>query len=154
MQLALSMNAIEVESVIDIDAPPEAVWRVLTDFASYRDWNPFIVDASADLRVGGLVRLSVHSPLPLRFRARITIFDAPRQLRWIGDFVAPWFGAGEHVFVVAPRGPGKSSFLQREVFSGLIPRLLRPVLVAGARRGFRRMNRALAQAVRAEGAAS
>ena len=32
----------EVFSEIDIQAPAERVWQVLTDFASYPEWNPFI----------------------------------------------------------------------------------------------------------------
>jgi len=32
----------ELYSVIEIDAPADKVWGILTDFDSYSDWNPFI----------------------------------------------------------------------------------------------------------------
>jgi uncharacterized protein YndB with AHSA1/START domain len=32
----------ELHTEIEIDAPAERVWRLLTDFASYPRWNPFI----------------------------------------------------------------------------------------------------------------
>jgi uncharacterized protein YndB with AHSA1/START domain len=34
------MNQLHTE--IEIDAPAERVWGVLTDFAAYPQWNPFI----------------------------------------------------------------------------------------------------------------
>lgn len=139
---------IEVESMVDIDAPPEAVWRVLTDFERFRAWNPFIVKASGDVRLGGVVHLTVRafpsSPMRISFVATITVCDRARELRWRGDFGAPWIGAGDHVFSLAPRGPGRTCFLQRETFSGLLPRVVRPALALTARRGFERMNEALA----------
>jgi Polyketide cyclase / dehydrase and lipid transport len=35
----------QLESEVEVQASPERVWEVLTDFAAYPDWNPFIVQA-------------------------------------------------------------------------------------------------------------
>jgi Polyketide cyclase / dehydrase and lipid transport len=32
----------EIHTEIEINAPGESVWRALTDFAAYPEWNPFI----------------------------------------------------------------------------------------------------------------
>lgn len=37
-----------ISTEIDIAAPPNAVWAVLTDFDRYNEWNPFIVKLSGD----------------------------------------------------------------------------------------------------------
>ena len=50
-----------ISATIDIVAPPDAVWEVLTDYARYPEWNPFIVEMSGDKR-GLSVTLYGHSP--------------------------------------------------------------------------------------------
>ncbi len=45
-----------------IDAPAERVWAVLSDLASFRSWNPFIVDASGELAVGSRLQLRMQPP--------------------------------------------------------------------------------------------
>ena len=36
------MQCEEVRSEIEINSYPESVWKILTDFATYDQWNPFI----------------------------------------------------------------------------------------------------------------
>ena len=52
----------ELRSEIGINAPPERVWEVLTDFESLPAWNPFWQRAAGELRAGE--RLVVHMKLP------------------------------------------------------------------------------------------
>jgi len=37
-----------VSTEIDIAAPPSAVWKVLTDYDRYPDWNPFLIKLCGD----------------------------------------------------------------------------------------------------------
>ena len=48
----------QLDSMIDIDAPAERVWQVLTDFGAYPAWNPFIVRADGAAEEGS--RLTVR----------------------------------------------------------------------------------------------
>ena len=48
----------QLDSSIDIDARPERVWEVLTDFGAYPEWNPFIVRADGTPAEGS--RLTVR----------------------------------------------------------------------------------------------
>ena len=34
--------SITVITTVDIDAPKQLVWDVLTDFAAYHEWNPYM----------------------------------------------------------------------------------------------------------------
>lgn len=53
--------SLSVEASIDIDAPLEEVWRLITDLPGYRAWNPFVVRIDGD---------STEPGSTLRLRAR------------------------------------------------------------------------------------
>lgn len=42
----------EIKTEIDISSTPENVWRILTDFSKYLEWNPFIDQISGELKEG------------------------------------------------------------------------------------------------------
>ena len=52
----------EIRTTADIHASPERVWAVLTDFAAYRDWNPFITSAAGSLQPGERLELRLEPP--------------------------------------------------------------------------------------------
>ena len=47
---------------IEVSAPPDRVWAVLTDFPSYPTWNPFIKRFEGELKVGGRVKMFAQPP--------------------------------------------------------------------------------------------
>ncbi|UCE85470.1 MAG: SRPBCC family protein, partial [Deltaproteobacteria bacterium] len=49
-----------VRAEIEIDAPIERVWRILTDLDRYADWNPFTPRVESTLRIGAPVHLYVR----------------------------------------------------------------------------------------------
>ena len=49
----------EVHSEIQINAAPEHVWEVLTNFERYPEWNPYIVKASGTLVAGQDVHVTL-----------------------------------------------------------------------------------------------
>lgn len=42
----------ELHTEIDVDAPSEIVWDILSDLERYTEWNPFIVSAVGEPAVG------------------------------------------------------------------------------------------------------
>jgi uncharacterized protein YndB with AHSA1/START domain len=72
-------NAIEKEVVIE--APPEVVWRVVTDPEQMRQW--FADEAEVDLRVGGGGRLRFKSGDS--YQLQVEALEPPRRFafRWV-----------------------------------------------------------------------
>ncbi len=41
-----------IEKNLEINAPAEVVWEVITDLARYPEWNPFCVECSSTMQPG------------------------------------------------------------------------------------------------------
>ena len=135
----------DVKASTDIAAPAKTVWSVLTDFAHYAGWNPFIRRAYGAAEPGKEVRVHVRSTfgVPLAFRAKVLASETERELHWDGHVVANWIARGEHWFTIEPLDEDHVRFVQRERFSGLLPWLGKQLLAREAQRGFKDMNEAL-----------
>ena len=141
-----------IETDVEIEAAPARVWAVLTNFAAMPNWNPFIRSISGDLTPGG--RLAVHIVPPgksgMRFKPTVITVEPERELRWLGCLVMPGLFDGEHYFLLAPVGEGRTRLTHGEKFTGLLVGPLRATLAA-TEAGFEAMNAALK--AQAEGAA-
>lgn len=135
---------IELCASVDIPSPPEAVWEVLTDFTRFHEWNPFIRRARGIARAGTVIRVRVRTSkgVPLWFHAEVNYCKVNRELRWRGHVLAPWFASGEHTFIVEPIEQG-ARLCQREVLTGIVPRIVGRLLAREAQKGFDSMNEAL-----------
>jgi hypothetical protein len=138
---------VEVRASTEITASARAVWSVLTDLPRFTAWNPFIRAAEGSTDVGKTVRVRVRSwfGLPLVFHATVLDSDENRELHWVGHVLAPWLACGEHWFTIEPIDAHRVRFVQRERFSGVLPRLAARVLAREAKRGFEAMNQAIAK---------
>lgn len=112
-----------VRTEIQIDAPVAAVWAVLTDFAAYPEWNPFIVRLDGRPEVGRAVRVAAKAPgidRPLTFRSILDTLEPERELSWSGG--VPFVFGGRHWFRLTPQGP--STRLEHgEDFKGVLTRI-------------------------------
>lgn len=135
------LPADRLDTTIDIAAPPEAVWRVLTDFTGYAEWNPFIRKASGAPIAGTRLVATMHPQgrKPMTFRPLIVRAEAGRALVWRGHLPVPGLFDGEHAFLMTPLGTG-TRLDHGEGFRGL---LVPFVQAEGFRADFEAMNRAL-----------
>lgn len=138
-----------VETEITVQGTPARLWSVLTDFATYPEWNPFIREASGEAKPGARLTVRIHPPggRPMTFRPTVLAAVPGRELRWRGHLWRPGLFDGEHVFRIEPLGGDRTRFGQSERFSGILARLLAGTLYERTRRGFEAMNRALKERV-------
>jgi len=135
----------ELATEIEIDAAPERVWSILTDFPRYPEWNPFVVKVDGDLRPDGdlAVEIKASKSRSMKIKPRIVQLEPGRTFAWFGKLLVPGLFDGEHRFEVVPVAPGKVRLVQAERFSGLLVPLLKRMLNTSTRRGFEAMNRAV-----------
>lgn len=135
-----------IETGCVVDAPPEVVWQVLTDFRAYPEWNPFIPQIEGEVREGAKLRVRIEPPgsRGTTFRPEVKVVRPPHQLAWLGRLFVPHLFDGRHEFRLVPLADGeRTRFVQRETFGGLLV----PILLDGeaVRRGFEAMNERLAE---------
>jgi len=134
-----------LQTEIEINAATERVWSVLTDFARYPEWNPFIRSIQGELVRGARleVRIQPSGAKGMTFRPAVLTADAGRELCWLGHFLFPRIFDGEHRFVIEPIATGRVRFRQIERFSGILVPFFKGSLDRDTKRGFDEMNLAL-----------
>jgi hypothetical protein len=134
----------ELRREIEIDAPPEGVWPVVTEFAAYPEWNPFIRRIGGELREGARLEVRIEPPgaRATTFKPTVRSVEANRELRWLGRLLFPGIFDGEHSLRIEPLEGGRSRFVQSERFSGVLVGLVKGTLQK-TEVGFEQMNAAL-----------
>lgn len=137
-----------ISSTIDIDATPDAVWAVLTDFPAYGQWNPFMNRIEGAAEVGR--KLTVHMTPPggrgMTFKPTVLVAVPGSELRWLGKLVVKGLFAGEHSFVLTPTGQESTRLVHSEKFSGVLVAAMKGTL-GNTDTGFAAFNQALKQRV-------
>lgn len=120
-----------IDTTIDIDAPAEAVWAVIADFARYPEWNPFITALEGDLRVGARLRatFSLAHRKPRTFTPRVTVVEPGHELAWRGGLAIPNLFDTEHTLRIEADGP-RCRFIHIEHFRGALVPFVRGTLAA------------------------
>jgi hypothetical protein len=142
-----------IETSIEIDAPPEHVWEVFSDFESYPDWNPFVASLTGKVEVGERIeaRLTPPEGRSMTFKPRVTALDRQRELRWLGNLLMPGLFDGEHQFLLEPIDGARTRFIQREDFTGVLVPLVLRMVGKSTKAGFEAMNAALKKRVEETG---
>jgi len=142
---SIGFNRKELRSEIVIEAPPERVWDVLTDFDRFREWNPFIREASGRIEKDQRLNITLHPSggRMLKIRPLVVSVEPNKELRWIGHLGVPGIFDGQHIFELEPSGSTRTVLVQREQFGGILLPLLSGMLRNETARGFTEMNQAL-----------
>ena len=135
----------QLHTQIDIHASRERVWEVLTDFAAYPEWNPFITQARGTAQVGEQLTNRMQPVDGRAVTVKPTVLQATpgQQLRWLGRAVAPGIFDAEHTFTIERLGDGQVRLVQQEQFRGLLVPFMARSLDRHTLPAFKQMNQAL-----------
>jgi len=105
-----------VEYTTEIEAPAELVWQVLTDFAAYPEWNPFVREASGTFEVGEVFQLEVRlGEETWKVKQKIISLIPGYQYAWTSRswyvLLATW---GLRTFNIESLGPNRCRFVDAE----------------------------------------
>ena len=139
-----------LDASIEIDAPAERVWQVVSDFARYPEWNPFIVRAAGEQRPGARLEVTIVAPgvRAVTFKPKVLDLDPGRLIRWKGVLWVPGLFDGRHALSVESLPGDHCRFTTHEDVSGiLVP--VRGTVMHASPKGFEQMAAALKDRVAA-----
>jgi hypothetical protein len=118
-----------------IHARPETIWALLTDAASYPQWNSTV--ERIDGRIAADGKITVHARSAAKsdtksasgraFPLRVTEFVPGRRMTWAGGMPLGLF-TGTRNFVLTPTASGDVTFAMDETYRGpLAPLITRSI---------------------------
>lgn len=118
---------VNINTTVDIEANAQAVWRVLTDFPRYGDWNPFMDRIEGAPEVGRklVVHMTPKNGRSITFKPTVIAAMPAQQLRWLGKLGFGGLFDGEHYFLLTPNPDGSTRLTHGEQFSGILVQLLK-----------------------------
>lgn len=129
---------------VEIEAPIERAWDILTDFDRYGEWNPFTPSVATEFEIGSPVDLYVRmGPWRLKQVERIESIEAPHLIAWSTTM-------GHRFLISALReqrleavGEGRCRYRTTDDFAGLLIPLVMLLFGGFVRRGFNDVARGL-----------
>lgn len=117
----LDLPARSAYSEIEIVAPRERIWTLLTDLQGYDEWNPVVTHAAGTFAVGEAIELERTAPDggTETSDATVLIVNPMRKLRWQDRVLLPGIRDREYEVRVIPAGEGRFLVTQHERVEGL-----------------------------------
>lgn len=113
------MKAYDVESVIQ--APPDAIWKLLTDAPNYPAWNPTVSGVEGRIAPGEKIKVQAKVNPKRAFPVKVTEFVPARKMVWSGGMPLGLF-KGVRTYTLTPEETGATRFRMREEYTGpLLP---------------------------------
>ncbi len=135
-----------ITTTASIDAPPERVWEILTDFERHADWNPFFASVEGEPVQGARLKVIARKSDGgdgISFKPVVIEATLNRRLKWKGRFLLPRLFDGTHYFELERTADNTTVLTHGESFRGILVPLMGKVLRDTAE-GFENFNAALA----------
>jgi len=135
----------EIKTEIEINSNPAKIWKLLMDFEKYPEWNPFIKSIKGQAVEGAKIVVKMEPPdaKGMTFKPIILRINPEKEFRWLGHLFITGLFDGEQIFELIVKQDGITTFIQREIFKGILVPLFKNMLDNNTRKGFELMNQQL-----------
>lgn len=145
--------AFSIDHSLEVNAPPETVWEVITDLPRYGEWNPFVRACRSTLKPGDPLQMEVRLGNTTRQEEEvIREYDEGRGFAY--SMRPPPLGAlaSFRSHRIEPLGEGKSRYYSHFELKGWLSPVVKAFVGAKLQTGFTGMSQGIKQ--RAEALAS
>ena len=136
--------ATEIKTSIIINALPDQVWKVLTNFDEYKNWNPFIKTVTGNVAVNNKIRVEFDA---MTFKPKVLKYNTNQEFEWLGHLFFPGLFDGKHSFTLIDNEDGTTTLFQQEIFKGILVPLFKKKLLVETKLDFENMNKKLKEQV-------
>jgi hypothetical protein len=131
---------------IDINASVVVVWKALTDFERYSEWNPLVSQLTGNISEGGIIHTSIV-PLADTFQARLLSFKVNKEIVWKGKRGASFLLAGKHYYRLREQKEDLTTLEHGEYFTGIFSNFISKKLLEKMEQAFVAHNLALKERI-------
>ena len=139
----------ELTTEIQINSSPEILWKVITDFKNYYQWNPILQKIKGEPLIGNQleIHLSTIGGKNRVYHPKVIKITPNHELRWKGTLLFSQIFSGERIFRIEKLSENKVNFVNKEIFSGIGVRFTSQKMEDDIVASFKKMNEALKKTI-------
>lgn len=143
----MTITRTSVRAEVEIDAPIERVWQILTDVRRYGEWNPFTPSVETTLEIGAPVDMRVRLVgESLMSQREYVTRNAPYTLGWEMKAGLRAILHAERLQTLTALDEGRTRYSTEDRFSGWLRALVLALFGRAMERGFTDCGLALKEA--------
>lgn len=135
-----------ITTEIEILAPPEKVWGIITDIVKWHEWSPIVTASQGEAAVGSTLTITMigkeagkDGP---KYSPRIIQMDEPRYFHWRAHMMAGFIFTNDKIIELEKTDTG-TKVTHKETFKGLMAVMMKGQMDKGVPPMLTRMNDAL-----------
>ena len=138
-----------IKASIIIDASPQKVWEVLTDFDKLKSWSSSFQGLKGDFKKNGEIEVTFKTPFgQSKMKKKLFQFEEGKSFGWTGVFM---LGMSDyHTHTLKATSDGKTEFTQIDGLQGGASFLLGKMLEKQMQKGYELFNQELKTFVEGE----
>jgi len=142
----------EIRAEIEIEAPIEKVWKIVTDIDNWQEWSPIINQASGVASLGSKLSITMASEDGKggkdgpKYTPVVTIFEEPKLFRWRAKMMSEFIFTNDKVFELEKTNSG-TRIIHKELFKGMLIPLFWSKLNGHVPSMLKSMNKALKEKI-------